>query len=152
MVVERIRPALPAEIGVLEDLQRRSAMIWDEYRDDLRRHPDAVEVPTEAVFEQRVRIAIGGGRILGFCTVAPLGEGRSDLDALFVEPELMGQGVGRRLLDDALTIAREQGARRLEVTANPRAVGFYEKAGFASDGAVQTRFGPALRMHLRISG
>lgn len=152
MVVERIRHALPAETGALEDLQRRSSMIWAEYRDDLRRHPDAVEVPTEAVLEGRVRVAVGDGRVLGFCTVVPLAEGIGDLDALFVEPESMGRGVGRRLLDDAVAIARGQGVRRLEVTANPRAVGFYEKVGFVSGAVVRTRFGPALRMRLRIPG
>ena len=33
-------------------------------------------------------------------------------------------------------------------TANPRAVGSYEKMGFVGVGPVGTRFGPALRMDL----
>jgi GNAT superfamily N-acetyltransferase len=153
MVVERVRHALLAEIGALEDLQRRSSMIWEDYRDDLRRHPEAIEVPAGPVLERRVRVAIGDdGCVFGFCTVVPLGDDVGDLAALFVEPQYMGRGVGRKLIDDAVAIARGQGVRRLEVTANPRAVGFYEKVGFTSGAVVRTRFGPALRMHLCVPG
>ena len=76
----------------------------------------------------------------------------SDPPALFVEPQYMGRGVGGELINDAVAIARGQGVRRLEVTANPRAVGFYEKVGFTSGAVVRMRFGPALRMHLCVPG
>ena len=55
-------------------------------------------------------------------------DGACELDGLFVEPELMGRGIGRELVADV--IARSEGAMRLNVTANPCAVGFYEKLGF----------------------
>jgi GNAT superfamily N-acetyltransferase len=54
-------------------------------------------------------------------------------------------GIGRALVEDAAARAAEQGATCLEVTAGP-ATGFYEKLAFAITGAVQTRFGPAVRM------
>lgn len=66
-------------------------------------------------------------------------------------PVLMRGGVGRLLIDDAVTIARSQGLVRLEVTANPRALGFYEKVGFVAVGEVPTQFGPAIRMHRELS-
>ena len=90
------------------------------------------------------------GRILSFTIVLPLAEGMAELDGIFVEPEFMKRGVGRALLQDAFSMARAQGVRRIEVTSNPRAVGFYEKIGFVADGPVPTRFGPALRMHVEI--
>jgi hypothetical protein len=48
-------------------------------------------------------------------------------------------------------VARSNGASRLDVTANPRAVGFYEKLGFQPGDTAQTRFGPGLRMHLDLA-
>jgi ribosomal protein S18 acetylase RimI-like enzyme len=58
----------------------------------------------------------------------------------------MGRGIGRELIADV--VARSDQAMRLEVTANPRAIGFYEKLGFQPGETVQTRFGAGLRMHL----
>jgi hypothetical protein len=38
----------------------------------------------------------------------------------------------------------------MEVTSNLEAVGFYKKIGFVADGPADTRFGPAVRMHIEI--
>ncbi len=74
--------------------------------------------------------------------------GFGELDGLFVEPDLMRGGIGRLLVEDAVTRARAgAGVSRLEVTANPRALGFYERVGFVRVGEVPTQFGPGIRMH-----
>lgn len=62
----------------------------------------------------------------------------------------MGKGNRPALILDVVEIARKQGALRIEVTANEHALGFYEKSGFVFDREVETRFGPALRMHLEV--
>ena len=59
------------------------------------------------------------------------------ITALVVAPESHGQGVGRRLLREVETIARRNGAMRLEVTSNPSRIGahaFYHACGY-SDGS-----------------
>ena len=142
-----LRWADPSEAGALEALQRRSAMVWEEYRDDLLAHPDAIEVPESQVRDHGVRVATADGRLAGFAAVIPGLDGVGELDGLFVEPDLMGHGIGRRLIDDATEIGRDGGLVRLEVTANPRALGFYQRVGFVGDREVPTRFGPGIRMH-----
>ena len=88
----------------------------------------------------------GAGVRLGFSVVLAAADGACELDGLFVEPGHWGVGVGRALVDDAAGRARAGGALRLEVIANPRAVGFYERVGFVACGQATTRFGPAPRM------
>ena len=144
--VGHIRFARADEVGELEELQRRSSMVWEQYRDQLVAHPDAIELPVGVIRDQRVRVAVAGHRTLGFSTVIPIGEHVSEIDALFVEPDWMAHGVGRALMDDAIARARASGVLRLEVTAKP-AVGFYEKVGFVAIGRTSTQFGPAVRMH-----
>ncbi|WP_454855242.1 N-acetyltransferase family protein [Promicromonospora soli] len=56
-----------------------------------------------------------------------------ELWALYVAPEHHGTGVGTLLLDAALPSQRS--AELWVVKANPRARRFYEKHGFAADGA-----------------
>ena len=148
-----IRDAQTSEIEVLEDVQRRASLVWEEYRDDLLAHPDVIDVPLHDIQAGSVRVATGSLRVLGFASLIPgRSDGAAELDALFVDPAFMRRGIGRALLDDALTLARSRGCRRIEVTANPRAVEFYVKMGFIDDGIEQTRFGPGLRMHVDVRG
>ena len=150
--MDGIRRARIEEAADLEALQRRSSDVWAEYRDQLAAHPEAIEVPIDAIRDGRVRVAVDAeDRPLGFSVVLAPAAGACELDGLFVEPERMSVGVGRRLGADAAAGARTAGARRIDVTANPRAVGFYERVGFRPGDAVRTRFGPAVRMHLDLT-
>jgi GNAT superfamily N-acetyltransferase len=149
-LVDCVRWAQSAEIEALEHLQRRAALVWEEYREHILAHPDAVQIPVHQVHDRRVRVATAGGRVLGFSVVLPLVPGAGELDGLFVEPDVMRRGVGRLLVADAVDIARDQGVRWIDVTANPKALGFYEKMGFVAGATVPTRFGPGLRMRLDV--
>jgi len=63
----------------------------------------------------------------------------------------MRGGIGRRLVEDATRTARERGAVRIDVVANPQAVAFYLAVGFHPAGEAQTRFGSAPRMTLLVA-
>ena len=145
-----IRDAAVSEAADLTELQRRASLVWEEYRDDLLAHPEAIDVPVEMVRSGAVRVAEDGGRVLGFSAVLPGVDGVCELDGLFVEPDVMRGGVGRALVEDAVDRLRSAGVERLEVTANPRALGFYEKVGFVAVGSADTEFGPGVRMHREV--
>ena len=49
--------------------------------------------------------------------------------ALWLEPEVQGRGLGRRLWDHALTSAAALGYRSLMLEADPNAEGFYAAMG-----------------------
>jgi len=142
----RIRNARQQEANALEALQRRSSDVWQEYREQLAAHPDAIEFPQHFIDRGWTRVAVlGDNTPVGFSVVIPSEAGAHELDGLFVEPDHMRRGIGRSLVEDACQRARNDGAHRLEVTVGP-AQAFYEKLGFDVVGAVQTRFAPAVRM------
>lgn len=145
-----IRFARPAEREALEDLQRRSSMHQEMYRAQLAAHPDAIELPAGHIESGLVRVAEQNGRVVGFAVLFEPSAGACELDGLFVEPDRMRGAVGRRLVEDATRIARERGAARIDVVANPQAVAFYEAVGFTATGHAQTRFGSAPRMSLSL--
>ncbi len=141
-----IRAARPEEQDALEALQRRSSDVWEEFREQLAAHPDAIELPSNFIDGGFVRVAVDDDdTAIGFSVVIPGGERTRELDGLFVEPDSMQRGVGRALVEDACLRARAAGAACLEVTAGP-AQGFYEKVGFEVVGVAETRFAPAVRM------
>ncbi len=52
------------------------------------------------------------------------------LYSMYVVPENRKRGFGKKLIERAVGDLREMGVRRLEVCAEPVAIGFYEKMGF----------------------
>jgi predicted N-acetyltransferase YhbS len=143
-----IRAARAGERPALEALQRRSSVHQPMYRAQLEAHPDAIELPAEHIAAGLVRVAEQDGVVVGFSVLLERSGEACELDGLFVEPDRMRSGVGRRLVADAKRIAAERGATRIDVVANPQAVAFYAAVGFTATGEAQTRFGPAPRMSL----
>ena len=140
-----IRPARADERSELEGLQWRASLANPGDRDALLAHPDAIVISIECISEGHVFVAELGD-VVGFASVIPRADGDAELDALFVEPHIWKCGVGRRLIEHCAGVARRRAARRLYVTGNPHAEGFYLACGFRTTGTITTRFGSGLAM------
>jgi ribosomal protein S18 acetylase RimI-like enzyme len=86
------------------------------------------------------------GRVTGFVNlgacrdedVSP--ERVGEVMAIYVEPEAWGLGIGKVLMREAMAQLRNGGSVEVAlwvIEANRRAVGFYERLGFRTDGAVR---------------
>jgi GNAT superfamily N-acetyltransferase len=146
-----IRVAVRDEKKALEDLQRRASLVWEDYREALLAHPEAMELPLEHLDAGHTVVAERGKQLLGFSVVLPRADGDADLDGLFVEPVFWKHGTGRRLVQEAERLAASRGAEWLYVVGNPKAQGFYQACNFEHIGFEQTRFGPGLTMRKRLS-
>lgn len=88
-----------------------------------------------------------GGRVVGFASTGPSRDEDDvgELYAIYVDPEMWSAGAGRALMAAAEErLAAEYDAALLWVLEeNPRARGFYERAGWAPDGVrkAEERFG-----------
>ncbi|KES08771.1 acetyltransferase [Streptomyces toyocaensis] len=84
-----------------------------------------------------------GGELVGWASSGPYRDGDvrtgdAELYALYLRPEHIGRGVGRTLLAEAAHRCASGGPRRMYLWVlehNTRARRFYERAGFAADGA-----------------
>ncbi len=70
-----------------------------------------------------------------------------DRDNLLAHPKYL---IAAALINRIVEVLRARGVERLEVTANPHALGFYRAAGFIDCGVAETEFGAAPRMELAI--
>ena len=141
-----IRPARTDEQEILESLQRRASLSNPGDRDALLANPDAIALPIEQIVEGCVFVAEREGTVVGFAAVIQRPDGGAELDALFVEPHLWKQGIGRALVDHIADVARVRAASFLHVIGNPHAEGFYTSCGFRVTGTVETRFAIGLAM------
>ena len=141
-----IRLARRDEQTMLESLQRRASLNNPGDRDAILAHPDAIALPIEQITSDGVFVAERDGLVSGFAAVVMRPDGDAELDALFVEPHLWKQGIGRRLVEHGAEVARLRAATFLHVIGNPHAEGFYVSCGFRVTGTVKTRFGASLDM------
>ena len=81
---------------------------------------------------------------VGACTLAySRSRGCGEIVSLYLLPEKMGQGNGRRLLEAALERFWEEGYDQVCLWvfhSNTNALGFYEYLGFSRTGCIQTEF------------
>jgi GNAT superfamily N-acetyltransferase len=140
----RIRAAVASDHAALEAVQRRASLNNPGDREAILANPDAIELPPEQITAGHVFVAEKDDAIAGFAAVVPRETAEMDLDALFVEPHLWGQGIGRRLIEYCVDVSRREQKTALHVIGNPHAAGFYRACGFEQDGVVATRFGEGL--------
>lgn len=122
------RSARPEEAAALTELVLRSKAHWgysDEFmakcREELTIHP-------EDVVTNRTTVAVVGERTVGVAMVTGEPPG-GELDMLFVEPDVIGQGIGGKLFRHMAESARGWGFESLELSADPFAEPFYEAMG-----------------------
>ena len=63
------------------------------------------------------------------------GSWRGQIEGVRVAEAARSEGVGRRLVEHAISLARERGCRMVQLTTDkrrPRAIAFYEKLGFVA--------------------
>ena len=146
MLSVKMRPAVASERKSLEGLQWRASLNNPGDSEALLANRDAIELPVGQIEGGGVFVAEVAEAVVGFAAILPREDGDSELDALFVEPEVWQRGIGRALVEHCCAAAKAAGAKSLHVVGNPHAEGFYRSCGFAKLGTKATRFGVGLLM------
>jgi GNAT superfamily N-acetyltransferase len=148
----RIRSARADELGQLSDLALRSKAVHGYTAEFLEACREELTITPARLANEIILVAEQSGRRLGFVAVAVDREPAELMD-LFVEPDERGSGVGSRLLETAIETARNAGATRLEIEADPHAEDWYhkrgaERIGEAPSGSIAGRMLPVLELRL----
>jgi ribosomal protein S18 acetylase RimI-like enzyme len=149
----RIREAVPGDARAIAEIHVRSwqvtyrGQLTDEYLDGLNVE-DRIEQHRQSLEEPRAGwttwVVDEGAGPVGFAVTGPsedadAGERTGELYAIYLDPEWLGSGTGRRLFEHAVEDLRSRGFRAATLwvlESNERARGFYEAAGWAHDGTV----------------
>jgi GNAT superfamily N-acetyltransferase len=144
-----IRLGVPADLPAASDVYRSASLSNAGDRDNLLGHPEPLVLGPEGLAEGRTYVAEEEGSLVGFATWIAAG-GVVELEDLFVDPGWRRRGIAAALVNRIAQVLRARGVQRLEVIANPHAMGFYRAAGFTDCGVARTVFGTAPRMTLAI--
>ena len=117
----------------------------DDLLDDLSVEGDAIRFADHLRHlppGRRLWVAEVDGELVGFASTGPARDedahGAAEVYAIYVRPDLIGRGIGQRLLDHAVRDLADQGYREATLwtlATNLPAQRFYERAGWRADGA-----------------
>jgi GNAT superfamily N-acetyltransferase len=127
----QIRHAAPEEATELSDLAIRSKAYWGYSRDFLDACRSELTIAPEQFLDSNFEcfVAVGDDSILGFYSLDTVSSAEYELDALFVEPDQIGRGIGRMLVNHAIGVLSRKGAETLVIQGDPHAADFYLAIG-----------------------
>lgn len=141
-----IRFAQPTDAAVLSDISMEAKAYW-QYSDEwLARWKEELTITPEYIKKHQVTTLRDTQRIIGFCTIEEHSR-YYEVAHLWIRPSYMRQGLGQRLLADALSFILPR--TEVRVVADPNAEAFYQKQGFITYDQVESeppgRFLPLMR-------
>ncbi len=132
----RIVRARPEQASRLTQIAHAAKSYWGYPSQWIELWHNQLTISKQSILENEFYTAVDDdGVILGFYSLTGSGE-RRKLDDLWVQPSSLQGGVGRQLFLHAVQLAREQGARQIEIESDPNAEGFYAKMGAETVGEV----------------
>ncbi len=120
--------ATPDDAETLTRICVAAKAYWGYPPEWMQRWAPALRIAPEFIKFEQVYVARMKDEPVGFygllCTPPTF-----ILEHLWIEPSHIRQGIGEQLFHHAINLAKELGAQRIELEAEPNAVGFYEKMG-----------------------
>jgi GNAT superfamily N-acetyltransferase len=145
-----VRRARPEEAPALRALAHRSKAHWPYSPEFLAAVEPMLQLEPNDVAAQEVWVLELDGVVVGWHRITRHGD-RAELEDLWLEPPVIGTGLGRFLFQHAVGVAAKGGATRMEWDADPFAVGFYramggEEIGITPSAAEPGRMLPRMRI------
>ncbi|MFB6788725.1 GNAT family N-acetyltransferase [Streptomyces olivaceus] len=145
-----VRPARFGEARLLTELALRSKAHWGYDAAFLASCREELTLDDAELAGRRTTVAERDGGVVGFTTL----EGEPPqgvLGMMFVDPDVIGEGVGRLLFAHAVEAAGALGFTRFTIDADPNAEPFYAAMGGVPVGTVPSGSipGRSLTQYLR---
>jgi ribosomal protein S18 acetylase RimI-like enzyme len=128
-----IVPAAPQDGERLSQIAQAAKRYWGYPERWLALWQAELTLSAEYIGEHHVYKAIAEDATIGFYSLT-IREQEADIDHLWIDPDFIGQGIGRRLWEHAAALAERLEALRLVVLSDPHAEGFYLRMGMTRAG------------------
>jgi len=134
------RTAKPSEAEVLSALALASKAHWDYSTDFMQACKDELSHTSEQLANEDYiyTVAVKSKSIIGFYKLENIHQETILLEALFIDPSFIKQGLGRQLFQHVKQTCATKGALLIEVQSDPNAEGFYKSVGMTVTGKLQS--------------
>ena len=132
-----IRRAKPSEADALSAVARTAKAYWGYPEEWLGQWKAELTITPEFIAANEVFVALVQERVVAFHALLKT-PGDVRLEHLWVLPEQMHRGLGRKLFAHAAERARALGAASLTIEADPNAEEFYRHLGAIKIGSIVT--------------
>ncbi|WP_251367298.1 GNAT family N-acetyltransferase [Polynucleobacter sp. JS-JIR-II-50] len=127
-----IKPWTEAEIAAF--LVRQEVFIWEQ------------KVPAELELDEfdpsaTHALAHLNGRCIGTGRLVDLGGRQAQIGRMAVLTQFRNQGIGRKILEKLIDLAKSQGAESIVLHSQVAAIPFYQKLGFKPEGPIYDEAG-----------
>ena len=153
----KIRKANLSETTLLSDLALRSKAHWDYSPEFLKMCREELQYTQKDLKEHHFNVLEQQNAqqsiIVAFYALVKLSPSSIELEALFVDPNYIGRGLGRKLIEHAKSEAKALGALEMLIQGDPNAKQFYEAIGGEligekESGSIAGRYLPLFRINL----
>ena len=146
----RLRDVRPDQLPDLSDLCLRSKAVWGYDDAFMTACRSELTLRSDELRSTHLQVAQRDTGVVGLAQVKIIGVD-AELLKLFVEPAELKSGVGRLLFEWATARARDLGAIKMVIEADPGAAPFYERmgareVGFTASPSIAGRMLPRLQM------
>lgn len=154
-----IREVDKSEADSLSNLAMRSKTHWGYSKDFMAACRQELLVTPAKIENIKYSFALAEkhGKVVGFYALEKLPDNNYELEALFVEPSLIGSGIGTALIQHAMNIAEANGGRTLHIQSDSNTEKFYQAMGGVHTGeresaSIPGRFLPVFSISLASKG
>ena len=133
-----IREAKEEEASQLTRIAIASKKYWNYPDAWFELWSDTFEITSETIRKYKIWVAEENKQPIGFIGVS-LGDGKAELEHLWVLPEFFNKGVGRSLFDTVVEYCRRKRISQIRIESDPNAKAFYEKMGARHVGFVESK-------------
>ncbi|CAM1360416.1 GNAT family N-acetyltransferase [Tenacibaculum xiamenense] len=148
----KVEKANENDSELLTQLTIRSKDHWNYGAKQISEWKEDLKVSSEYIRNNHVYKLVETNKILGFYAFEIINKEKIKLNFLFIEPEFIGKGYGKKLLTHFLLRIKQDGFKKAYLDADPNAEVFYKRNGFKSVGKIESsiknRFLPIMEIEL----
>lgn len=153
-----IRDAKLSEADLLSELAFVSKAYWGYSMEFMNTCREELTVSMQDISSEEIsyRVYEINDEAIGFYAIEHISENLAELEALFVKPVYIGQGIGKALMENAISYTRNQGYKMLKIQGDPNAEKFYLASGAIRTGeeesqSIEGRYLPVFHLNLEQS-